>query len=303
MRRGSVGPCVAVAGACALMLACSADRDDGGADGGGAGVAITGGYAGADPITGGAGGGEPLGPMQVLLFTEVSGWDEAHDQAPWDHYTRDTVAGALGDMSAEKGFALERADQSDGYFTSEGLATYDVVIFASTTGAPLDEAERTAFEGYVRSGGGFVGIHAAADCHYQWPWYGGLVGAYFLTHPMNPNVAAATVIREDGTHAATLHLDASFPVTDEWYTFRDLNVAGLHVLLTLDESSYLVSGQLGVFNQPCEMGYHPIAWYHEYDGGRAFYTGFGHTEELYAQTWFREHLWGGLQYAAGRLEP
>ena len=144
-----------------------------------------------------------------------------------------------------------------------------------------------AFEKFIRTGGGFVGIHSAADTEYGWPWYGKLVGAYFDSHP---KIQEAVIRVKDGSHPSTKQLPKDWTCTDEWYNYKDMNPA-VHVLCQLDESTY-EGGKNGAN--------HPFAWYHEYEGGRAFYTGRGHTSEAYLEPLFLEHLWGGIQYAAGK---
>ncbi|HEY3003878.1 MAG TPA: ThuA domain-containing protein, partial [Kribbellaceae bacterium] len=162
----------------------------------------------------------------------------------------------------------------------------EAVVFLSTTGDVLDASQQAAFESYIRSGGGFVGVHAAADTEYDWPFYGDLVGAYFASHPL---IQAATVQVEDRTHPATSHLDATWRRTDEWYNYKTNVRSTARVLATLDESSY--SGGT--------MGDHPTAWCKDFEGGRSFYTGGGHTRQSYAEPAFRAHLLGGIRYAAG----
>ena len=112
------------------------------------------------------------------------------------------------------------------------------------------------------------------------------MGAYFASHPA---IQQATVRVNNKAHAATRHLPDSWPRTDEWYNFRDTHPT-VTVLATLDESTY--SGGTNGAN-------HPIAWYHAYDGGRAFYTAGGHTTESYSEPLFVQHLLGGIQYATG----
>jgi type 1 glutamine amidotransferase len=58
------------------------------------------------------------------------------------------------------------------------------------------------------------------------------------------------------------------------------------VLLTIDESSYK-GGKNGQ--------HHPMAWFHRYDGGKAFYTELGHTNESFAEPLFLKHLLGGIR--------
>jgi type 1 glutamine amidotransferase len=213
----------------------------------------------------------------VLVFSKTAGF--RHDSIP------DGVA-ALQQLGAEAGFTVD-ATEDAGVFTAERLAAYDAVVFLSTTGDVLDESQQAAFEGYIENGGGYMGVHAAADTEYDWPWYGGLVGAWFDSHPL---IQPATTEVEDRAHPATAHLGTSWERTDEWYNYRASPRKDVHVLAALDEGSY-TGGNMGED--------HPIAWCHEYEGGRAFYTGGGHTRESYADGDFRAHLLGGLRWATG----
>jgi type 1 glutamine amidotransferase len=220
-----------------------------------------------------AGGGPAV---RVLVFSRTLGY--RHDSIP------DGVA-AVRALGQRHGFAVD-ATEDAGRFTPDGLASYRAVLFLSTTGDVLQGAQRGALQAFVRAGGGFVGVHSASDTLYDWPWYGGLVGAYFARHPA---IQPATVRVEDAAHPSTRALPDPWRWTDEWYDFRADPRQGVHVLLTVDESSYHGGG----------MGAdHPIAWYHDYDGGRAWYTALGHVREAYADPAFRAHLLGGLAYAA-----
>ena len=144
-----------------------------------------------------------------------------------------------------------------------------------------------AFQRFIRKGKGFVGVHAATDTEYQWPWFNQLVGAYFKSHPKQQDAVLQIV---DHEHPATKHLPATWKRWDEWYNFKSIQ-PGLKVLINLDESSY-TGGENGA--------QHPISWYHSFDGGRAFYTGLGHTHESYADPLFLQHLLGGINYAIGK---
>ena len=161
-------------------------------------------------------------------------------------------------------------------------------MFLLTTAEVLDNAQQTAFEAYVRAGHGYVGVHSASDTERDWPWYGRLVGAWSSGHPeIQPAAVEPTTPRE----ASTAALPARWTRTDEWYGFlTNPRANGVRVLLTLDESSY--------FPREWSMGAdHPIAWQHEFDGGRAWYTAGGHTTESYAEPLFLGHLLGGIQWA------
>ncbi|GAB5536640.1 MAG: ThuA domain-containing protein [Rubricoccaceae bacterium] len=215
---------------------------------------------------------------QVLVFSKTAGFRHASIQSGI------TAVQALG---TEHGFTVT-ATESSSAFTATGLAAYDAVVFLNTTGDILDESQQAAFEDYIEQGGGFVGIHAAADTEYDWPWYGGLVGAYFASHP--PGTPSGTVTVVDRVHPATTHLPKRWDRTDEWYNYRTSPRGSVHVLATLDEQTF-TGGTMG--------GDHPIAWCHAYEGGRSFYTGGGHTSASFSESLYLDHLWGGLAWAAG----
>ncbi|HEY0450851.1 ThuA domain-containing protein [Actinophytocola sp.] len=217
-------------------------------------------------------------PFKALVFSKTTGF--RHDSIP------DGIA-AIQKMGQDHGFAVD-ATEDDSLFTDAYLAQYDVVIFLSTTGDPLGtQAEKDAFQRYIQHGGGFVGVHAAADSSYSWAWYGGLVGAYFKQHPA---IQQATVKVEDPAHPSTAGLPSKWTRTDEWYDYQSNPRAKVHVLTSMDETSY-TGGTMG-FD-------HPNTWCQDYDGGRSWYTGLGHTKESFTEPNFVKLLLGGIQTAAG----
>ncbi|GAA3209198.1 ThuA domain-containing protein [Dactylosporangium siamense] len=212
----------------------------------------------------------------VLVFSKTAG------------FRHDSIAvgtQAIRDLGTANNFAVEATEDAN-QFTAANLARFKAVIWLSTTGDVLNATQQTAFENYVRAGGGYLGVHAAADTEYDWAWYGGLVGAYFASHPA---IQTATVRVADATHPATAGLPAAWSRSDEWYNYRTNPRAQVHVLTTLDESTYS-GGTMGAD--------HPNTWCRAYDGGRSFYTGMGHTQASYAEAGFRSLLLGGIRYAA-----
>jgi type 1 glutamine amidotransferase len=219
-------------------------------------------------------------PYDVLVFSRTAGF--RHDSIAVGTQT-------IRDLGTANGFSVT-ATEDPAAFTTANLANYEAVVFLNTTGDVLNPTQQTAFESYIRGGGGYVGVHAAADTEYDWPFYGDLVGAYFASHPA---IQAADVVVEDRAHAATAHLPRRWNRTDEWYNYRTNARSTAHVLATLDESTYSGGG----------MGAdHPHAWCKSYAGGRSFYTGGGHTQQSYAEPAFRQHLLGGIRYAAGQAQ-
>ena len=194
---------------------------------------------------------------------------------------------AIIKLGKENGFAVDTTEDAT-KFTDAVLKEYNAVVFLNTTGDVLNHIQQAAFERYIQSGGGFMGIHAATDCEYNWPWYGKLVGAYFKGHPKTQS-AKLNVI--DKSHISTSHLPDVWERVDEWYNFKKApSKEDVTVLVTIDEGSY----QGGDNN-----GWHPMVWYHDYDGGRAFYTEFGHTDESFADPNYLKHILGGIKYAIG----
>jgi type 1 glutamine amidotransferase len=224
-----------------------------------------------------AGSADAANP-RVLVFTATEGF--RHDSIP-------TAIQAVRDLGAKNGFDVT-ATEDDTVFSAAGLAPYEAVVFLLTTGDVLNDTEQAAFETWLRVGHGYVGVHSAADTERDWPWYGRLVGASSSGHP---EIQPAVVQVVSPTDASTAALPARWSRTDEWYGFlTNPRANGVRVLLTIDESTYLP--------RDWAMGAdHPIAWEHEFDGGRAWYTQGGHTTESYSEPLFLGHLLGGIQYA------
>ncbi len=226
---------------------------------------------------------EKSGPAKVLVFSKTAGWH--HASIPFG-------IAAIQKLGLENGFEVDTTTNAE-YFVEDSLKNYSTVIFLSTTADVLDHYQQADFERYIQAGGGYVGIHAAADTEYDWPWYGKLVGGYFIDHPgikdPNPNVQQGELTVLDKNHPSTSFLPEKWTRTDEWYSYRYTN-PDVNKLLTLDENSY---------KGGADTGDHPIAWYHEYDGGRAFYTGLGHTDESFSEDLYLKHILAGIQYAIG----
>ncbi len=219
-------------------------------------------------------------PDFVLAFTKTAGYR---------HESIEKGVHTLRQLGRKNNFIVLQTETSSD-FNRQNLKNYKLVVFLSTTGDVLNAQEERAFEEYIKSGGSFMGIHAAADTEYNWPWFGKLVGGYFESHPNDPNVRAAKIDVLTKEHPSTSHLKDTWNRNDEWYNYKNLNPK-VSVLMNLDESSY--EGGTNGKN-------HPIAWYHQYDGGRAFYTGGGHTKSSFDEPEFRQHVLGGILWCLGR---
>lgn len=218
------------------------------------------------------------GTAQVLVFSRTLGFR---------HTSIERGIATLGELGRARGFAVT-SSEDPARFEDTSLDSFAAVVFLCTSGDVLGDAEQRAFQRFIQRGGGFVGVHSASDTEYDWPWYGELVGAYFRAHPA---IQPAALVVEDETHPSTSSVPERWMRTDEWYAFQSNPRPRVSVLLSLDESSYAPGD--------ATMGSdHPVAWFHEFDGGRAFYTALGHTEESYDEPEFRAHLSGAVEWAA-----
>lgn len=218
----------------------------------------------------------------VLVFSKTTGW--RHDSIP-------TAVAAVQRVAMEQSF-YSTATEDASVFTADTLKGYRAVIFVNTTGDVLDPAQQAALQQFIDNGGGYMGVHSAADTEYDWPWYGQLVGAWFLSHP--PGLQTTRVqFTQDGIADA----GRSWTVTDEIYNYRSnprTNAgASVQVLATVQESDYS-GGTMG--------DDHPISWCHAQGKGRAWYTGLGHDAKLYADPVFLRQLARGVNYAGGRSD-
>lgn len=219
-----------------------------------------------------ASAGSPMALNRVLVFSRTKGY--RHGSIPVGKL-------AIMKLGQENGFAVDTTEDA-GKFTEANLKQYSAVIWLSTTGDVLDDAQQAAFERYIQAGGGYVGIHAAADTEYDWPWYNQLAGAYFLNHPKQQNAEIQII---DKNHPSTKMLPDRWKRWDEWYSYKSI-AKDLKVLGKLDEKTY-EGGKNG--------DDHPFIWYHDFEGGKAFYTGAGHTDESYSDPLFLGHILGGIK--------
>ena len=215
-------------------------------------------------------------PNKVLVFSKTNGYR---------HQSIEAGIEAIKKLGSENNFTVYATEDSL-YLTDANLKNYKTIIFLSTTGTVLGKAQEMALQNFIHHGGGWVGIHAATDCEYEWPWYVKMAGASFLSHPQQQE---ASIMVVDSTNISTKHLPRIWKRKDEWYNFKNLN-PNVTVLLKIDESSY-TGGKNGVD--------HPMAWYQNYEGGKVFYTELGHTIESYSDPLYLQHILGGIKYSMG----
>ena len=223
---------------------------------------------------------EQAAEHRILVFSKTEGYR---------HQSIGPGKEALLRLGKEHGVAVDTTENAS-EFNESNLENYSAVVFLSPSGKVFNEKQRKAFKSYIQNGGGFAGIHGANTVESEWGWFSKLVGAQFDDHPVDPGVRPATLNVVDRSHPATSHLPGRWDWADEWYNFYNF-YDWVNIIMTVDTDTYEGS------KHPL---YHPIAWYHEFDGGRSFYTAIGHASEAFSDGNFLKHIWGGIEYAMGR---
>ena len=211
----------------------------------------------------------------ILVFTATKGFR---------HKSVTDGKMALLKIGAEKHWLVDTTEDAS-VFDFAHLKTYNALVFINTTGDILNDGQQEAFKQYIQAGGGFVGIHAATDTEKEWPWYNNLVGAIFADHP-KPQEALYNVVNK--MHPGVSFMPDTLRRMEEIYNFKSFKKEQVNVLITVDEKSY-TGGKMG--------DYHPIAWYHKYDGGKAFYTEWGHFPEAFTEPLFLKHITAAIEWA------
>ena len=224
-------------------------------------------------------------PINVLVFSKTMGFR---------HESISSGLKMLYDQSKKQNWVIT-ATENAGLLRDDFLAKFDVAVFLNPTGDAVCDEGQAAFEKWMNSGKGLVGIHAAADCEYDWNYYDQLLGAHFKTHPPSQK---ATVVFENFDHPAMAPFKGmkSYTTYDEWYTFKENPRKNVNVLANLDESTIKKFD-----NDNFRMGDHPLIWWQEKDGIRSFYTGFGHTHEAFQDKLIIEHITNAINWTARRI--
>lgn len=199
---------------------------------------------------------------------------------------------ALKEICDELGVSYKVSDDP-AIFNAEFAGKFDAVIFSNTNNEAFNSQEqRNIFQKFIQNGGGFVGIHSACGSERDWPWFWAMVGGKFLRHPPFQPFDIKVINKN---HQSTEFLPDVWKWQDECYYMNQLN-PDINVLLAADLTTI---NDPDMENYPGETfgNLFPLAWYHEYDGGREFFTALGHDQKHYKDETFRRHLSEGIQWA------
>ena len=223
---------------------------------------------------------------RILVFTKTTGFR---------HESIEAGVAALRGLAAEAGWELDHSEDG-AVFTEQNLARYAATVWLDASGDVLDDEQRGVLAAYLRSGGGFAGIHSASDAEWNWPEFEQIAGARFLSHPGDElQFQEARLDVVDPTHPSTRELPNPWRWSDEWYVFSSNPSERVDVLLEVDESTYDTDG--------APMGpRHPISWHSTFGAGRTWYTALGHRAEAFDDHSYRAHLRGGIASVLRELD-
>ena len=218
---------------------------------------------------------------RLLVYTKVGDDGFVHTSIP-------AGVRALEKLAREKGFAID-VTRDPSVFNDENLKKYHAIVFNNTNNDVFDnDDQRLAFMRYVQAGGGFVGIHIAIGTERNWKWYKQMSGATFDRHPryqeMNVNI-------RDPLHPSARHLPDPWTIKDEPYFLKEYNpdvrVIMTHDLATIEDDR----------EKPEIFGNdYPSVWCNTFDGGRQWYTAYGHDDHIFEDELFIGHILGGIKW-------
>jgi uncharacterized protein len=215
-------------------------------------------------------------------------------------YIHDNIANSVEAIQAlgkQHGFAVD-VSEDPAKFTDENLKQYDALVFSNTNNDVFDnDAQRVALMRYIQAGGNFVGLHSACGTERGWRWFKDLLGGTFFCHEPGQSFTVNTL---DSKNPSLAHLPEKWVrEKDEFYFLKEMSV-NLNVLAVNDHSTIQKPGgkALDTFGTVF-----PSVWWHEYDGGRSFYTSLGHEKGDYLKDDLRKHILGGIEWAIGTQKP
>ena len=208
----------------------------------------------------------------------------------------------LNALAAENDFAIDHITGTEG-INEEFLAQYALFIQLNYPPYRWAPIAKEAFEDYITQGkGGWIGFHHAGllgdfDGYPMDPWFSQFMGGIRFTHYL-PDFAKATVKIEDPKSPLARGLPPSFVIDrEEWYTWSQSPRPNVHVLATVDESSYVPNTMIKM------GGDHPVVWSNPHYKARNVYIFMGHHGGLFESPDFVQLFRNAIFWAADKTPP
>lgn len=238
----------------------------------------------------------PKPDLNILLFSKTAGYK--HDSIVW-------VEEAMRRLAVENNWDLQ-VERDAHWFTPEGLAQFDVIIWNNNCADDLllTGDQMTAFEQYIETGGGYVGIHGAAWQQFtpRWDWYlDTLLGAAETNRNGNWEGVwggDATIKIEAAGDPTTAMIPEGHVWNDEYYALS-ADIRAIEYPNPDENIEVLLSAVADWDYGDFKTG-HPVTWRHPVSDGRMWYTAIGHQQGTIEDPVFQEHLVAGINWASGK---
>ena len=204
----------------------------------------------------------------------------------------------LDQLAADSSFSIDyiqRADSMDEVF----LSKYQLFIQLDYPPYGWSEKSVRAFQDYITKGkGGWIGFHHATllgefDGYKIWTWFSDFMGGIRFDNYI-ATFADGNVKVEDKAHPVMKDIDSSFPIKkEEWYTYNKSPRSRVHVIASVDESSYSPVSEI-------KMGDHPVIWTNTNFAARNIYIFMGHSPELFGNKAYTMLFRNSIFWAASK---
>lgn len=228
-------------------------------------------------------------PYKVLVLTERGGQHGGFTDAgmAW-----------LTEQGKDMNFEITEINNTKP-ITGDYLTQFRCIIQLDFIPYTWSEEAQNAFINYIEEGqGGWVGFHHATllgefDSYPMWNWFSDFMGDIRFQNYIAP-LADGTVMVEDKEHPVMKGVNPSFVIPDdEWYTFNKSPRPNVHVLASVDESTYTPDSDI-------KMGDHPVVWVNNNKKARNVYFLMGHSKKLYETENFTKMFRNAIEWVAGK---
>ena len=206
----------------------------------------------------------------------------------------------LDKLAADSNFSIDYIQNTD-LIDDNFLSKYNLFIQLDYPPYGWKNNAVNAFERYITEGkGGWIGFHHSTllgefDGYPMWQWFSAFMGNVIYKNYIATFVTAKVNV-EDMDHVAMKGIPSSFIIdNEEWYTYDKSPRPNVHVIASVDESTYSPGSDI-------KMGDHPVIWSNLNFRARNIYIFMGHSPLLFNNTCYTTVFRNSIFWAAGKNE-
>lgn len=203
----------------------------------------------------------------------------------------------LDKLAADSNFNIDYVTNTD-KINEAFLNKYKLFIQLDYPPYSWTSAAVAAFQKYIEQGkGGWIGFHHATllglfDGYPIWDWFSQFMGGITYKNYIATFVSAKVNV-EDRVHPVMKNIPSAFRIEkEEWYTYNKSPRANVHVIASVDESSYQP-------NSDIKMGDHPVVWTNPHYPARNVYIFMGHSPQLFDNENYKTLFRNAIFWTAG----